>query len=179
MARAPLFRTGRAAEVAPIVVMLRENGEAALGAAAPGLATAARRLERLPPREAVVTDAHLHAREWIPRDGRVQKVDALDHGDGIWFPGPADFAWDLAGAAVEHALPDGALAELAGHCAAASGDSPGELAQAAVAYRPAYAAFAFAEARLSSLEAEAADRRRLEREAERYRGALAAALRVA
>jgi hypothetical protein len=47
-----------------------------------------------------IADARMAAHEWIGN----QKVDAIADGDGHFFPGPTDIAWDLAGAIVEHGL---------------------------------------------------------------------------
>src|SRR5581483_6867277 len=172
--RLPLFRTGAAVSTGPVVEMLAENAAEALGAGFPGLAPALRRLERLPEREAVITDARLQAREWIGATSGWAKVDAIDHGDSLRLPGPIDAAWDIAGAAVEFALPPEAVTSLIHHCAAALGESLPALAEAVEAYRPAYAALGLGEARLGSWEATSAeDRRRLEVEAARYRHALA------
>src|SRR5690606_28658650 len=44
--------------------------------------------------------------EWLRTARGWLKVDAVDHGDGIHLPGPADAAWDLAGAWIEHELDD-------------------------------------------------------------------------
>ena len=64
--------------------------------------------------EAVDVDGRMHPWGWIVApDGRVLKCDALDHAaahDGL---GPRDFAWDLAGAAVELGLSDRELRAVA------------------------------------------------------------------
>jgi hypothetical protein len=179
-ARAGRFRTGEPVDVAPMVGMLRENAAEVLGEEVAGLDEALRRLERLPEREAVIPDARLALREWIrTRDGYV-KVDALDHGDGMRFPGPTDAAWDLAGAAVEHCLPAPVLNGVVRRVAALSGESGAELSEAVAAYRAPYVACCMGDAYLSAWEAhEARDRVRWEAEAERYRKLLARELRRA
>lgn len=49
-----------------------------------------------------VIDGRMHPHEWIaPSNGKVQKVDAVAHGDDHFVPGPIDIAWDLAGTVVE------------------------------------------------------------------------------
>lgn len=175
--RAPLFPTGEAVALDPVVEMLVENATDALGAGPEGLDAAVRRLQRLPEREAVIPDARMRAREWIRSESGYAKVDALDHGAGIWFPGAADLAWDIAAAAVEFGLDDAGIARLAAACARSAGDDPAVLAEAAAAYRPAYAACNFAEAALAAREApEPEDRRRLEAEAAGYRVALRTAI---
>jgi hypothetical protein len=71
----------------------------------------ARRIH-LPIERPVVADARMMPYEWIQlTDSRLQKLDAADHGDSHFFPGPTDIAWDLAGAIVEWRL-DGEAAEL-------------------------------------------------------------------
>lgn len=199
--RARLFRCGLAADPAPIIEMLVENATEALGANPPGLAAAIRRIERLPVREAVISDARLQPWEWIRTPARhhqghdchydyrdyhhdyhhyYHKVDALDHGDALRLPGPADGAWDLAGAAVEYELSEGALEELVRRCAAATGESAAALAEAARAYRPAWAALALGEATFARWEATTErDRQLLAAEIARYRRALRTALEQA
>jgi hypothetical protein len=185
--RAPLFRTGQPVDAAPLVAMLRANAEEALGADSPecaGLLAALRRLERPPELEAVIPDARLHPREWVRTEGAAGapdyvKVDAIDHGDGLRLPGPVSLAWDLAGAAMEYALPPTLLRHLVERCAAATGESAATLSAAVDAYRAPYAACQLGDALLASWEAtNEADRRRLEAEAARYRTLLAAALSV-
>lgn len=178
--RAPLFPTGRPVSAAEVVATLIVNATDALGTNPAGLAAAARRIQALPEREAVIPDARLHAREWIESPAGYRKVDAIDHGDGIWFPGPTDRAWDLAAASIEFDLDPAALRRLIERCARAAGDDATVLADAVAAYRPVYAASSIAEATLAAREApDGEDRRRLEREAGRYRGALVATLRQA
>jgi hypothetical protein len=178
-ARDRALRTGMAARVEPIAEMLECNAREALGGRDAGLAAAVRRLERLPAREAVIPDARLDLHEWVATATGYVKVDALDHGDGLRLPGPADPAWDLAGAAIELALDPGAAAELAARHAAATGASARETAEALAAYRAPYAAWRLADALLSIEEAEGEDRDLFRRQARRYRDALRAALRSA
>ena len=50
----------------------------------------------------VLIDGRMHPHEWIrSTDGKLWKVDAVQHGDDHFQPGPTDIAWDLAGAIVE------------------------------------------------------------------------------
>ena len=175
-ARHRALRTGTAVPVEPIAEMLECNAREALGGRDAGLAAALRRLERLPPREAVVPDARLEFHEWVTSVDGYVKVDALDHGDGLRLPGPTDPAWDLAGAVVELALDAGAAAELAARYAAATGARARETIDALAAYRAPYAAWRLADALLSSQEVEGEDRARFRRRARRYRNALEAAL---
>jgi len=65
---------------------------------------------RLPPdafetSSPVITDSKMHPHEWIcDSDGSLIKTDGVSHGDDHFFPGPADIAWDLAGASIEWRL---------------------------------------------------------------------------
>lgn len=176
-ARAPLFRTGTTVDIAPILTMLHENASETLPTASQGLGAALRRLERLPPREAAIPDARLQPHEWIRAPDRYLKLDATDHGDGVRLPGPADPAWDLAGAAVEYGLDSVTVDELIRRCAPGARNSSAcgaaELAAAVRAYRAPYIACQLGETTLGAREAlDARERRILERECERYRGLL-------
>lgn len=166
--RVSLFRTGTAADVAPLLGMLRENATEALGPRPEGMCAALRRLERLPPREAVIPDARLQAREWIRAPDRFLKLDAVDHGDGVRLPGPADPAWDVAGAAVEFGADAATVAGWIRSCGRRAPGGAAELARAVEAYRAPYAASALGEATFAAWEAEGEERRRSRREADRY-----------
>jgi hypothetical protein len=49
-----------------------------------------------------ICDGRMQPHEWLlTTHGRVLKTDSGSHGDDHFFPGPADIAWDLAGAIVE------------------------------------------------------------------------------
>jgi hypothetical protein len=74
----------------------------------------ARRIESLeagdePP---VAVDGRMMPHEWLRTQTGYLKVDALDHHDDHFFPGPTDIAWDLAGAAVEFGMDRAARAAL-------------------------------------------------------------------
>jgi hypothetical protein len=50
----------------------------------------------------VIADGRMHPHEWLlTNGGPMLKTDSGSHGDDHFFPGPADIAWDLAGAIVE------------------------------------------------------------------------------
>ena len=50
----------------------------------------------------VIADGRMAPHEWIrSQDARLIKVDASQHGDDHFFPGPTDIHWDLASAIVE------------------------------------------------------------------------------
>jgi hypothetical protein len=96
---------------------------------------------RNPPRDlrAALLDGRMLAHEWIRTGSGLAKVDALDHHDDHFFPGPQSAAWDLAGAIVELQLDDTASAAMVMEYERVSGD---RLAGQALAfYRTAYAAF--------------------------------------
>ena len=49
-----------------------------------------------------IADGRMHPHEWLLTNmGHMLKTDSGSHGDDHFFPGPADIAWDLAGAIVE------------------------------------------------------------------------------
>jgi hypothetical protein len=59
------------------------------------------------------SDNRLHVWEWLRlRDGRLMKMDGLDHSSSHDLVGCQDIAWDIAGAAVEHDLSPAELAKL-------------------------------------------------------------------
>ena len=79
----------------------------ALAAAAPPLDRIERAIRR------VDTDNRLHRWEWrVTSDGRVWKLDALDHSRGHDLVGCQDLAWDVVGARYEFELTDRQMAEL-------------------------------------------------------------------
>lgn len=173
--RADLFGVGGPAPVEPMAGLLRQNAAEALGESVPGLGAAIRRLEALPPRPAGIPDGRPQPREWVRSPAGYRKTDALDHGNGLRFPGPTDAAWDVAAAVVEHGLDDGAADALTALCAPRD---PRGLARAVEAYRCVVAAAALGEAFLSARETGAEEqRRRLEAEADRYRSLLGRELR--
>jgi hypothetical protein len=50
----------------------------------------------------VIADGRMAPHEWIrSQDDKLIKIDASQHGDDHFFPGPTDIHWDLAGAIVE------------------------------------------------------------------------------
>jgi hypothetical protein len=53
---------------------------------------------------AVQLDARMFPHEWIATSAGYLKVDALDHHDDHFFPGPQDIAWDVDGTIVEFQL---------------------------------------------------------------------------
>lgn len=93
--RASEFRTRRVAD-GQIQEMVRFNFKQETGRDCP-LA-----LESFGTDCPVITDGRMSPHEWIESiNGNLIKVDASRHGDDHFLPGPADIAWDLAGAVVE------------------------------------------------------------------------------
>jgi hypothetical protein len=84
-------------------------------------------------------DGRMLAHEWLRTEDGLRKIDALDHHNDHFFPGPTDSAWDLAGAAIELALDETAECALLDAYARASGDA--SVAARLPFYRAAYAAF--------------------------------------
>jgi hypothetical protein len=127
---------GRAFQAAPadesaLEEMARVNTREALGVELPETFT----LETHNP---VYTDARLMPHEWIRTITGVVKTDAVDHGDDHLLPGPADIAWDLAGAAIEWALDAAETRRLLERFRELSGD---DASPRLPSYRIAYASF--------------------------------------
>jgi hypothetical protein len=61
--------------------------------------------------------------EWIATDRGLVKLDALEHHDDHFYPGPHDIAWDAAGTIVEFGLEGDAEDGLVAQIASALGDS--------------------------------------------------------
>jgi hypothetical protein len=57
-------------------------------------------------------------------DGQWRKLDGALHGDDHFFPGPADIAWDLAGAIVEWGMDANAAQYMLARYRRRSGDDP-------------------------------------------------------
>ncbi len=75
----------------------------------------------LPVERPVVVDGRMQPHEWIAGTWLL-KTDAAGHGHDHFFPGPADIAWDLAGAIVEWRLPPEAAEHFLERYRALSGD---------------------------------------------------------
>lgn len=152
------------ADVAALDAMARLDTAAEIGVEVP----AGFRLEMT---TSVIPDGRMQPHEWLrTASGTWMKTDAVDHGDDHFYPGPADAAWDLAGAIVEWRMTAPAQAALLEHYREASGDdaSP-RLASWLVAYAAAHASRAQVAAATTG---DAIERRRLLGDARRYRAAL-------
>jgi len=125
----------------------------------------------LPVERPVIADARMMPYEWIlSSNGRLQKLDAADHGDNHFFPGPTDIAWDLAGAIVEWRMNAEAADRFLHEYCRISGDA----AQKRLPdYLLAYSCFrmAFAQSAANSTS-DAIERARLQRDADAYRNTL-------
>lgn len=138
-------------DVAGLERMLQVNVREALGrelARAPRLA-----LER-----PVYADARLAPHEWLrAADGRLLKLDGIDHADDHLWPGPCDTAWDLAGAIVEWRL-EGEASALLDRYRTATGD---DVARRIVPYLIAYSALKVAHAHFAERASDERERARL------------------
>jgi hypothetical protein len=130
-------------------------------------------------RAAVALDARMLPHEWIRADDeearrRYVKVDALEHHDDHFYPGPHDVAWDVAATLVEFDLDSTArrafLDEVERRLGAVSDRIEFFLA-AYVAFRAAYCGMG-----AGALSRDDPDHRRLAAAAARYRSRLAALL---
>jgi hypothetical protein len=94
----------------------------------------------------IITDSRMQPHEWLVTGGALLKTDSDTHGDDHFFPGPADIAWDLAGAMVEWRMPAAAADVLLARFERLSGDSArGRIGAYLLAYsvfRMAYCAMA-------------------------------------
>jgi hypothetical protein len=171
--------TASPAEPAPLDAlrhMTLHNAEEALGTGA------ARRLRaRLPSLEALgagrfawLDGRHL-PQEWLRSTAGFRKVDATDHGDDDFFPGPADIAWDVAAAALELAPDLEARHALVARYRALSGDR--DIGRRVPAWAAAYLAWRIGYTTLAAETLGASpDGDRFARERERYVALLRAEL---
>jgi hypothetical protein len=83
----------------------------------------------------VIADGRMAPHEWIrSEDSRLIKVDASQHGDDHFFPGPTDIQWDLAGAIVEWNMDTDAEQYLLSRFRATSGIVPNRTRLFSLAY---------------------------------------------
>ncbi len=84
----------------------------------------------------VFCDGRMMPNEWLRTgSGELLKLDAGNHGDNHFFPGPCDIAWDVAGAIVEWELQGELREDFVGRYEARSGDAvAGRLAPYLLAY---------------------------------------------
>jgi hypothetical protein len=96
-----------------------------------------------------ITDSKMTPYEWLfTPEGKMFKTDAVSHGDGHFFPGPCDIAWDLAGAIVEWHMSNEQAEQLLAEYERVAKDDP---RQRVGAYKLAYAVFHFAYAKMAAI----------------------------
>jgi hypothetical protein len=116
----------------------------------------------------VRTDNRMEPQEWLRSSaGALIKTDALDHHCGHDLVGCKDVAWDVAGAICEFAL---GSSEQRALIAAVEDSANRSIDRELLAfYRVAYAAFRLGQARLGAdMTTDRAERRRIERDGDRY-----------
>ena len=116
----------------------------------------------------VALDARMQPHEWLQTATGFLKTDAIDHHDDHFLPGCQDIAWDVAGAALELGLDAQDRRFLLDRYRQLSHDS--SIGLRLPHYGIAYLAFRLGYASLASeVLGEAADGRRFQQEAARYR----------
>ncbi|HKC72442.1 MAG TPA: hypothetical protein VKB60_12500, partial [Terriglobales bacterium] len=122
----------------------------------------------------VVADGRMQPHEWLLTQHGILKADGASHGDDHFFPGPADIAWDLAGAIVEWDLGSEAADYFLRRYAKLTGDRP---QRRLPAWLQAYTAFRLGYCRMAAESlAGSAEEERLLRDYRRYRARASAAL---
>jgi hypothetical protein len=84
-----------------LMLMIRTNVEPTPGLDADALSAFRAIIESTP---AIILDGRMLAHEWIATSSEFLKIDAVDHGDDHFFPGPQDIAWDVAAAHIDLGL---------------------------------------------------------------------------
>ncbi|MBV8206736.1 MAG: hypothetical protein JO041_08080, partial [Acidobacteria bacterium] len=119
----------------------------------------------LPVLQPVITDGRMAPHEWIVTPvGRLMKTDAASHGDDHFYPGPADIAWDLAGAIIEWEMPPQGEREFLGRYSALAHDNPNPRI---AGYKAAYLAFRIGFLEMAAQSSGEPERRRLMSESRR------------
>jgi hypothetical protein len=122
----------------------------------------------------VLADGRMQPHEWLLTQRGILKVDGASHGDDHFFPGPADIAWDLAGAIVEWDLGQDAADHFVRRYAELSGDRP---QRRLPAWLQAYTAFRLGYCKMAAESlAGTAEEERLLRDYRRYRARARAAM---
>lgn len=88
---------------------------------------------------AVAIDGRVQPHEWLATADGFLKTDAIDHHDDHFLPGPQPILWDVAGLAVEFALPPASARDLA---QAVAPDQAAHLPFVILAYRAARLGYA-------------------------------------
>jgi hypothetical protein len=122
----------------------------------------------------VVPDGRMQPHEWLLTAGGILKTDGASHGDDHFYPGPADIAWDLAGAVVEWDLGRDAAMYLVRRYAELSGD---QVQSRLPAWLQAYTAFRIGYCKMGAESLSGtAEEERLLRDYRRYRARASTAL---
>src|SRR5579883_44541 len=116
----------------------------------------------------VIADGRMLPHKWLrDRNGVLLKVDNASHGDGHFFPGPTDIAWDLAGAIVEWGMDKHGIEALLNAYSSESGD---DASQRLPGYLLAYSVFRMGYCKMAAeAMSGSAEKDRLACEYERYR----------
>ena len=123
----------------------------------------------------VVPDGRMQPHEWLLTARAILKTDGLAHGDDHFYPGPADIAWDLAGAIVEWDMGPDAAEYLLRRYVQLSGD---RVRSRLPAWLQAYSAFRLGYCKMAAESLSGtAEEERLLRDYRRYRARAAATLK--
>lgn len=170
------FATGQTAQVSDLAEMVRHNvaedAQRAGGADTPAAVAAI-----TPPASAfdapeIAVDGRMLPQEWIESNGRLWKIDALDHHADDFLPGCRDIAWDVAGVLVEGDFDRAGRDLIVGEYTRRSGDRG--IIDRLPFYTTAYAAYRLGYVTLAAdLLGDTADGRAFRRAASRYRRSLA------
>jgi hypothetical protein len=119
--RAKQFQVSAHANTDVLFDMTCRNSEEAVGSWTTNVIQRLRR-DLVEPEALTIVDGRMAPDEWLRTDRGLTKLDAFDHGDDHFFPGPCDITWDLAGICVEFGLTDSQIDALAATYSAQSGD---------------------------------------------------------
>jgi hypothetical protein len=116
----------------------------------------------------VIADGRMQPHEWLLTERGMLKSDGASHGDDHFYPGPADIAWDLAGAIVEWDMGRDAADSLVRRYGELSGD---RVQHRLPAWLQAYTAFRLGYCKMAAESLSGtAEEERLLRDYRRYRG---------
>ncbi len=123
----------------------------------------------LPVHRPTISDSQMMPHTWFKpfAQGPLLKLDCGTHGDGHFYPGPVDSAWDVAGAIIEWEMHDAYREYFLTWYDRSANDDVSERLQP---YLVAYAAFRNGYCRMaaSAMSGDVAEQERLTRDARRY-----------
>ncbi len=121
----------------------------------------------IPVERPVHPDCRMLPHEWLlTQEGRILKTDGVGHAEGHQLPGPADVAWDLAGAIIEWNLAPAATEFFLEEYRRLSGDAAGKRLPA---YLLMYSVLRMAQCRMASVSmARRQEAKYLRRQYQRY-----------